>query len=237
MKISKLPLLLFCLFFSFQASAQFELGITNGITFSNVSIKGINEVVLPDNKTFSAYTFGLAAAYNLDEKFSIISGLNYEKRGFDASYSADLPLFGTEIPIGATLKTRVNYVEVPLGLKFAFPTGSGKIKPFIAAGANLGYAVSGDTRLVANFIINFNVAREDINMKSDNVQRLDVSPFVVGGIEAPYKNGVFSFQFGFEHSVVNFLKDSALDIRFKHYAFTPSIGYRYIFRKKENYRA
>ena len=233
-QISIIPILI--LFMSFSAQAQFELGVKQGVTISNATIEGIGSTFQPNKSAIIGYSIGMDAVINFDRYFSVVTGIGYEQRGFDARYAADLTILDIDIPVGATLKTRVHYIEVPLGLKVVLPLKESKLKPYLAGGVKFGYGHSGDTRLVANLLIDINVATQPINMQSSNVQRLDVSPFGAIGLEIPYKSGAFALEFAYEQAIQSFLKDTVIDVQFRHFAYSPSISYRYIFPSKRTDR-
>jgi len=213
------------------AFGQVELGITSGLNVSNVQVSGVAQDFTPDRKFIKTFRPALTVAIPLDDRFSILTGIATEARGFDVFVGREIKFLGLDIPLGATLETRVNYLEVPINFKLDFPTASSKFRPWIAAGANVGYAYAGDITTKVNVIFDFTVNRTNLNLNSNAVRRFDLAPTLIAGIDIPYKRTLFTFSLGYEHSVQNFLNDTALGIETRHFGFTPNFGLSYALGK------
>lgn len=211
---------------AFSAKAQLSIGIETGLQLSGAKVDGIADQFTPDNSNILSFRPALNIGYDLDDKFSIYSGLATETRGFDAKLGTDLNFLDIDLPVGATAETRVKYLEIPLGLRFNIPTNS-NIKPWIQGGVSLGYAMSGEITTSVNAIININVNETEINLDNDNVSRWDVAPAVAAGIDIPYGNGAFSLALAYEHSTKSFIDDKRINIEARHWGLTPSIGYKF----------
>ena len=207
--------------------SQVDLGFSTGLNVSNIHIAGASNDFLPKRNFITTFRPALTANIALDERFSIYTGVATEARGFDVSVGTDLGFLGVDLPIGVTAKTRISYLEVPLNIRMNFQNATGKVRPWIAAGANLGYAYSGEIRTVANVLFDINLANTPINLDNENIRRFDVAPNITAGLDIPYKRGNFTFAIGYEHSVQNFLEDALIGIETRHFGFTPSIGYSY----------
>ena len=205
--------------------SQVDLGFSTGLNVSNIHIAGASNDFLPKRNFIATFRPALTVNIALDERFSIYTGVATEARGFDVSVGTDLGFLGVDLPIGVTAETRISYLEVPLNIRYNITNASGKVKPWVAAGANLGYAYSGEIRTVANVLFDINLMKTPINLQNDNIRRFDVAPNITAGMDIPYKRGNFTLSVGYEHSVQNFLENTLVGVEARHYGFTPSIGY------------
>lgn len=210
--------------------SQVEVGASLAMNVSNVQVRGIDPNFVPNRDFIKSFRPSLDLVLPLDDNISVVTGIAYERRGFNVFVGQDVNFLGISVPIGATAKTRITYIEVPLNMRFDIKTKK-NVTPWVQAGANFGYAVAGDITTQLNLILNINVNRTDINVKSDNLTQFDIAPNVVIGLDIPYNRGFFVFSLGYEHSAQNFIKDSVIGIETRHYGFTPSFGYRYAFGK------
>lgn len=225
-----LCLLIVGLAISTNLNSQVELGLATGMNISNVQVKGVAEGFNPKRNFIKTFRPALVVNIPLDDHLSIATGIATEDRGFDVFIGQEINFLGLSFPIGATAKTRVSYIEVPLNFKIDFSTNN-NLRPWISAGANLGYAYQGDITTQVNLILNINVNRTDINLDADNIGRWDIAPNIVAGLDIPYNRGFFTFSVGYEHSAQNFIKDAIIGIETRHYGFTPAFGYTYAFGK------
>jgi hypothetical protein len=103
--------------------AQGEFGVKGGVTFGNISNKG----VLPGNlKTRTGFAGGLYAGMRFTAVGIGIEGL-YAQRGV----KSDEPI--------ATANTKLDYIDVPAYVKLTIPTPG--IAPFIYAGPQVSFEV------------------------------------------------------------------------------------------------
>jgi len=206
---------------------QIELGLSTGVNISNVQTTGVPENFIPQSKFIASFRPAITLSIPLDDRFSILTGLATEARGFDVFAGTEVEFLGLNFPLGATLETRIHYIEMPINFKLDFPSETRNIRPWIAAGANLGYAYAGDISTVINIIIPIKVSETALNLDTDAVRRFDIAPNIMVGVDIPYKRSIFSFSLGYEHSVQNFLNDTVIGIQTRHFGFTPSFGYSY----------
>ncbi len=226
--MKKLGILIIAIFFVSKIGfGQVELGLSTGVNISNVQTTGVPDNFSPKSNFISSFRPALTLAIPLDDRFSILTGLAKEARGFDVFVGTEIEFLGINFPLGATLETRIHYIEIPLNFKLDFPSETRNIRPWIAAGANLGYAYAGDITTKINVIIPIKINETDLNLDTDAVRRFDIAPNILVGVDIPYKRSIFSFSLGYEHSVQNFLNDSVIGIETRHFGFTPAFGYSY----------
>jgi Outer membrane protein beta-barrel domain len=127
-------------FFQNFVSAQrdFRIGIFGGATYS--SHKGTNSILDNTDGSFVHATGGFSVEYVINEKFSIKTGLGFEKKRIDYfaqttfGYFDQSGMFVTE-PVEIETKNEYNYLTIPLLVKYNF----GPKKSFFA---NLGSYMS-----------------------------------------------------------------------------------------------
>ncbi len=224
--------LLFIVAIQDQLSAQTEFGASYGLTLNSAQIKGVNDDFLPEVTEFVGNTAGLDLAFRMDEHFSFVTGLYWEERGMDSRYDWDIDFLGLEVPVGLKIRTRIHYLEMPLAMKVKFANKK-KVHPFFAGGVKLGLALDGNIAVLGQVVVDIKITEIPINLASDNARQFDLSPFMMTGLDIPYKCGVFTFGLAYEYSAFNFLKESTIAIEFRHYGFSTTLGYRYKFGCKK----
>jgi len=103
--------------------AQGEFGVKGGVSFGNISNKG----VLPGElKTRTGFTGGLYFGYRAAVLGIDVEGL-YAQRGARSDQSF------------ATAETKLDFIDVPVYLKATIPAGG--IQPFVYAGPQISFEV------------------------------------------------------------------------------------------------
>ena len=146
-----------CVGFVQMNNAQTSITGFGSVGFTNVEVSGLGilDIVDPFIKPITQYTAGIQYEKYLNPQLSFVTGGQYSSRGFGIRENFNVDLFGLDLPIGATVETRINYLEVPLMVKYDF-TDSGVV-PFIKAGASAAYALDGKIQPKVNAIITWNL--------------------------------------------------------------------------------
>lgn len=158
----------------FSAGAKIDL-VSNDVTASSGSLDLGNLI-----QSKSGYKIGAVVAYDLTDRFSVESGLNYNALGFQITQSTGIDILGLSIPLGATLDTRVSYIEIPMLANYKFDFGY--IQGYIEAGPSINYATSGRIKTIANSILDFNILERNIDFQSNRFNRTNLSGNVGFGI-------------------------------------------------------
>ncbi|MBP9933073.1 MAG: PorT family protein, partial [Chitinophagaceae bacterium] len=127
-RIAFFTLAAFCAF-PFVMQAQISIGAHAGIHSNNVQIKGIADSWLPENRYWTGAQAGLFVELPLTENLSFQPGLQYIEKGFRVKEGFDFNIGAIPVPIGAEAITRLQYIEMPMLMKYTF--GESIIKPYV----------------------------------------------------------------------------------------------------------
>ncbi|MBT8190508.1 MAG: PorT family protein [Bacteroidia bacterium] len=224
--MKKMTFLLACFIIAlnnFSLFSQTQISVVTGFHTSNTKSEMTGDLVtLSQITNFSA---GLMAERKLDDILTLMTGVIYRKKGFSMNESTGVDVLGLNLPLGVKLENEINYIDVPLMLKY-YIDNSSPVQPYIAVGPSLGYALSGTLRTKATAILDFTVATIDMNLSSNDYNRLDVSGNVLAGVNIPYGNGNVIAEIGYGHSFNNFInQDFIIDAGGKHHGWSMNIGY------------
>lgn len=133
MKIKFLLALLFVVGLGFTSMAQsISVGPRIGATFPKLNI-GDEDDFNDEVQSMTGLQFGAVANVMVNDMFSIQPELLFVQKGFKLEEDGDY------------MKTRYNYLEVPVLAKFSF--GTEELQGFVTAGPTAGYLVSGNAKL------------------------------------------------------------------------------------------
>ncbi len=182
---------------AFTAEAQLTVGLESKLIFNDTDFSSgeidLNKTV----KSMTGYSIGGVVEYDLNENWSVSSGLSYKHIGFQIVESTSFGIFGLDIPIGATLKTTVNYLELPVLFKYKHDLGN--VTAYLEAGPSVNYALNGNVKTLANSFLDFNVYETDINLRSQSYSRVNTSGNIGAGIIYPYTEDI-TFSAGIRYS-------------------------------------
>ncbi len=206
--------------------AQSNVTAFGSVGISDIEVNGFGllDLVDPYIKPIAQYTAGIQYEKQFNENFSLLTGGQYTSRGFGARESFNVDLFGIDLPLNASLETRLNYIEVPLMLKYAI--GESGVRPYVKAGASTAYALSGKITPKVTAIIPWNLPSININLNNDMYNRFDVSAVAGAGVEIPTGDfGAITFDVNYRHSLNDMFLDKITDIRIKSHGLSAGVGY------------
>ena len=211
----------------FLSDAQISIGVHGGIHTNKVQVTGIAEAWKPKNDYFTSYNFGIFAEIPMLNGFSFQPGLNFVEKGFRVNANTDFDLGDINIPIGVEARPRLNYLEMPLLLKYTY--GEGPMRIYGFAGPHFSYAMDGKVDLIARAIVDFKIGTIDMNLDNNIYERFEVGGIV--GLGTNFDTGpVQTFiQGSFQHGFTNMLDDPIIDIRLRNYGFNLTAGIQYAF--------
>ncbi|HMG15791.1 MAG TPA: porin family protein [Saprospiraceae bacterium] len=208
-------------------NAQFSVGFKAGANFANADLSGISERILPDAKTFTGYTTGVNMGYKITNNLSAQAELNLVQRGFRVSKGFDFNIGNFPIPLGIEVITKVNYLELPLQLKYKF--SDGPVQPYVIGGPSLAYATSGSIHEIANFLIDINIGTQNINLDNSNFNRWEAGGRLGAGIAFQTVLGEIQFEGTYYHGFTDFFKDPIVNVHAYNKGFTLQAGWCYNF--------
>ena len=211
----------------FNINAQYSIGVKVGANFADTQVEGLIGGILPNQTTYTGYTAGIVGEIPMMGNLSFRPELNYIQKGFTVSQTFDVKLIGIEMPLGAKARTRLNYIEMPLLLKYS--AGTETAKAYVIAGPNVSYATNAQLRPVATLIIDFNLPRVDIDLSNDIYQRWELSGTVGVGGEIKVANGKIFSDARYTYGFTNMLNNPVVELQIKNQGFNISAGYAYTF--------
>ena len=224
MKRFKILALSFIMLGTLTLSAQTTLGGRIGANFGLASVNGLADLVTPDISPLNTFTGGITINQRLDDRLSVSSGVFYKRKGFIASEMVGVDVFGVDIPVGGSLETRLDYLEVPLLLNIAFNT-SNKIQPYVEFGPAFSYAIQGELQPTAQVIIEFNLPKVDLDLTKDIYNRFEVAAQAVAGLKIPYGAGIFDLGVSYTHAFTDMLNDPILNVEIRNFGIGVHAGF------------
>lgn len=216
---------LFAILFLNINFAQVEVAFITGIHSSNTtSESGLTDMTTlqPIQKLSAA----LLVEKFLDSKISAKTGVIYRKKGFKIEETMGVDVLGMSLPVGAMVSTELNYLDIPLELKYNF-TGNPKIQPYISAGPVLSYALDGEIKTKARAaIFDINVNTTPLVLSSNDYNRVQFLGQINTGIKVPYGSGHWIAEAGYTSSFTNLVsEDFLVAAGGKHKGWSLNVGY------------
>ncbi|MBK6565220.1 MAG: PorT family protein [Saprospiraceae bacterium] len=208
-----------------QIIAQISVGVKTGVHFGDARVEGFADSYIPELETYSGFTAGVNVEIPMLNGFSFRPEINYVEKGFRTM--AEIGFSDIDIPVGAGIKTRLQYVEAPLLFKYS--VGTEKAKFYAIAGPSFAYAADGFVRPVVRALIDFNLPRQDLNLSNDIYRRWDIS--ATGGLGGEWKagNGKIFADLRYTYGFANVLDNPIIDVRVKNQGASFAVGYAFNF--------
>lgn len=210
MKKQLIMSVLFLILLGSFARAQNNIGIRMGYSNSSAKIDALTDLNVDQYRESGlnvAVFTDIPLGYGLYFQPEIV----YNQMGFGGRESMDIELLGLEIPAEARISTTVDYIQLPLQLKYQF-NESGMVQPFLHAGPTLAYAASAELQAKAGFIIDFNILRRDIDLSSNDVNRWEIGATGGAGLKFDLPSKADILVGGhYYHAFNNWLNDPILD--------------------------
>jgi hypothetical protein len=218
------------LFLSQFAFAQNMIGISTNLNIATVSESGLdnNEGFL-GIKTANFGTVGLHYQRNLDPNWTLVTGLNYSRRGAKSKIYQNITLFGEEIELGARLVHRMNYLEVPVLFQYKFNTNKSKVSPYIFFGPQFAYETGYEIAVKAHILVDINLFDYNVNISNGIFNRYDISAVAGGGLAIPIKSGEINLNASYVYGFTDLLDDPVVDFNLKHRNVRVGVAYYYDF--------
>lgn len=134
---------LLCLFVS-AMQAQTYLLPKAGLSISTFSPEDNKDNV----SALTGFTGGLGVNILLNEKLSLQPEINFIQKGANAEFKQGI---GDGILEVRSTDVRINYLELPVLVKYSF--GDGEVKGYVNAGPSVGYGLGGKTDYSLKYIL------------------------------------------------------------------------------------
>lgn len=213
-------------FIHHQMLAQSYLTAHAGFGTSNMEVRGtpIDGLISPYIKPIAQYTAGIAYERAMSNRLVLMTGLQYASRGFGAREDFNVNVFGLDLPVGAQIETRLDYIEVPLIAKYNLVEKG--VTPYIKAGASTGYAFNGKITPKINALLTWSLPAIQINLNNDMYNRVDVSALVGAGVSIPIQEiGSIHFDLTYRHSLNDMFQDNITNIKIKSHGLSAGVGF------------
>jgi hypothetical protein len=224
---AKMFFLAVCLMGGLFTKAQISIGFKTGVNFADAKLSGITESLLPDANNITTPMAGINIQYRITEQLSFQPEINFVQRGFQAHEGFEFNVLDVPIPVGVKAITKINYVEMPLQLKYKFTTGV--VQPYILAGPSISYASSGTVREVANLIIDINIGQQNINLNNSNFNRWEAGGKLAAGLAFKTILGEIQLEGGYYHSLTDFFRNPIVDVHAYNKGLNFQLGWCYNF--------
>ncbi len=214
----------FVLATSWQFSqAQWYVGPRAGASISNITTPTLVDLIAPDIHYLPGFEWGVSSEYEIGEHFSVMAEAIYREKGFRIHESTDLKLFDINIPLGVRVDTRLRYIDVPVMAKYSF--GAGPITGFVAAGPQVSYAVNGNIRTKANFLLDVNLTNLPIRFGS-NHPRFDVGGVAAAGLDFNTGRGKIFIDARYNHGFLDSFQVPVVEFDIRNHGFGFGVGYK-----------
>lgn len=215
----------FC-FTLFTVYCQNFIGFKIGGNTNDVDIQGINTSIIPSANSYTGLSAGLTSLITLDKNFSFRSDLSYTQKGFSVSQGTSFEVLGIDVPIGATLVTKVNYLDITPQLQYDYKSQSG-FHAYGFAGPCLAYGTTASIQTKTNFILDFNIYRTDLDLSNDSYNRWDFGISGGAGIGGKIGSGEVFAEVKYNHGFSDQLGNNLIDLGVKNRSINYGVGYRF----------
>ena len=99
----------------------------------------------------------------------------------------------------------------------------------VFAGPTAGYAVNGDIRTRANFLIDINLTKTKLNLNQNIYNRFEIGANAGVGAEFNIGQGALIAQFNYAQGFNRVVDNTVVDLRMKNYGFGMNLGYKMMF--------
>ncbi len=206
--------------------SQLEIGGEIAPSFSNMNIGGDYNLINNVSHITGAKT-GITLKYYSPLGLGVETGLQYHLTGFKVKQGLDFEVYNLPVSAGVTAIPRFHFLEVPALLSYR--TGGNKIHGIFSAGPYVAFAVDGEIKTRANFLIDFNLGTYDLNLNNNIFNRWEIGLMAKAGFEIPIQDFKLSFFGSFQHGLNDLSDVPILDIRTRRYALGLGTGLAYVF--------
>jgi len=213
-------------------NAQFLIGPHGGVDINNVRLNGVPDIIAGESKSYVSANLGIHGEYLFSDAISISTELNYRQKGFTLNQSNDFNFLGIEVPIGVKAETKLQYIDVPVFLKYRL--NKENVSFYAEAGPSIAYGMAGEIDLKASALIDLNLPSEKINFNNDGYKRLNYAANLGLGAETNISETIRGYAvMRYSYSLNNILNDPIIGIDARANAIHFGIGVSSSIGKKQ----
>lgn len=204
-------------------TAQTNVGIFTQASFSTISTPfDLSNVAAYHSRT--AFSGGITVEQEFGDVFALETGAYYIPKGFTVKQRLDQTVLGMNLPIGYTLHTDINYIQVPLFLKAKL--GNDVVKAILKAGPRVSYATHGRLQGRANLLLEFNVLDIPLPLDQIGLNRWDVGAVFGTGVEFKTTAGIFSIEANYDIGLKDMVSVGIIDAPFRNNTLSIGAGWK-----------
>lgn len=205
------------------ATAQVNIGVKGGLSFSDAKADVFIDAVNDAPSTYTSFVVGGLVEIPIHQNFSFQPEVLYSKKGFTLNEGTSFDVFGLNVPIGAKATTSISYIETPLLAKVKL--GQGKTKIYGIVGPSIGYATSAKIQPQVTLLIDFNLPEINLDLSNNIYNRTDISGIIGGGAEYKTTTGKIFTDIRYQKSFSNIFNNPIADLSVKNSGFQWTVGY------------
>jgi opacity protein-like surface antigen len=214
-----------------QTSTPVILGVKGGLNLGNASLSPD----LPSQYSKSNRNGILAGGY---AEFGVAEGLYirgevlYAQGGL--KYSASASSLGAPVGVSgsADVTMKVDYIDVPISLKYKFPIPESSVRPYVFGGPSLGYNVGAKTLTeisgqLAQLAAQYGMPASSEKDVKDSTKSIDVEGHLGAGVEFEVASNVLLFVEGeYSMSFTNVNKAVSPEAKPRNIMFMAGVGFK-----------
>jgi hypothetical protein len=216
------------LYFTSLSYGQISIGLSAGSTLSSMSVD-LRDLSTFKIKPIFGFSFNLITEYKINPNLSLYSGLSLSQKGFKQSIKY---LYRPDVDSTAEMISKLNYLEIPVYLKFN--TNLEKVNFFYGIGPYFSIGIKG--KVTTDITGRTNASYTDqvtwsknMNYQSDLVEEYryaDIKRFDLGVgnlIGINYNHLVFTISY--QYSLQNIMWEYLQDEKMSNSSLELSVGY------------
>lgn len=208
---------------------QTSIGFHTAFLSSNTNFEGVSEQIKPHISPIKTISFGISTSIDLDPNLALMTGANYMRKGFKTGVETEINIGEFEVPLGVKAVNTMTYIDVPMLLKYKVP-GIAGIRPYLALGPSVGYALNGYLKTQGTAFIDFTINKTELPLDSETFNRVEWNANVLGGLEFKYRKGFIITELAYQQALNSFMTDASIvDLQAKHKGIQFKIGYGFRF--------
>lgn len=201
--------------------AQDHIGISVGAGMNNISTPPVVDILGADISFMPSLQAGFLFEHQLNTHFSLAINPSWVSKGFQMKESLPINVWGLEIPLGARIRNRYDFIEIPVTLKYK--TAGAPLRATFEVGPTVGYAVQGKLKTQANFLFDIDITNIDIPLGSA-FNRWEIGATARAGLEWDTGKSVVFMNAGINRSFTELFDLGVLQSDIRNYSFAMNVG-------------